>query len=577
MSNCLSALKAVIAVLNCELVGQSHQHTSEWTAIHEGVVDTLCNILEYSAGILQDSLFMLDCRSTAGIAIVSILQCLVPEEALQYILILLLAEHDDVSTLRDKITDVIKARDLNWQDNSSSLVMNKILRIVLGIMQLQRENFRFSKLIICHGLITKLSSKLLHGKRDCKEFDKIALNDKHVISVSNQVYDGLRNTNNGKSSSFLYLDDKLVQDLAILTISDTSVSDIDYESALKHPGKEEAGFTRVYPDPVVSTSSQSLFVTSILNCLLDNCATVNQKGMTVYAYRTLYSWTVEALGHCKKLRESGSLQSTVAYSPQNDVTGRLIFTLNSYLDHPVDAVRHQVRNSLENLIRIINLFPDAEFQLQRLLSLWLDGNLRSRSKCLSLVCISEYISIERFLEIRKCLPLDLLDCLNDSNLASHICDLYVKPASRHKSEIINNKSDIEIWVHVWCEPVFKALSSCDPLRRSYITDYIVPGLLKIYPMLISLILDRSRRIETCEDYIVTSIVFLSSSRSLQECSSVKLHDQVTDASTYWHGLIQLDYMEICLLHIDDQVRNLYIEYIHRLIRKYLVAKTRTKS
>ena len=560
MSNCLSALKAVIAVLNCELAGESHQHTisSESIAIHESTVDTLCNILEYATDILQDSLFMLDCRSTSGIAIVSILQCLVPEEALQFVLIILLAEHSDSPTLRDNIADVIKARDMIGQSNSDSPVIYKILRIVLEkIMQLQRENFRFSKLIICHGLITKLSPKLLHGERTSKELNNIALNDKHVISVSDQVYDGLRKTNNSNSSNVLFVDDTLVQNLASLAISATSNSDVGYQSP---SSEEEVGFTRMFACPAVSANNQSLFVTLILNCLLDNCATVKQKGMTVYAYRTLYSWTVEALHHCKELHKSGSLHSTAVYSPQNDVIGRLVFTLNSYLDHPVDAVRHQVRNSLENLIRIINLFPDAEFHLQRLLSLWLDGNLRSRSKCLSLMCISQYISIEKFLEIRKSLPLDLLDCLNDSNLASHICDLYVKSASKHKSEIISDKSEIEIWIQVWCEPVFKALSSCDPLRRSYITDYVVPGLLKVFPMLISLILDRSRRVETCEDYIVTSIVFLSSSRSLQECSSVKLKDQVMDASKYWHGLIRMDYMEICLLHIDEQVRSFFRVY-----------------
>ena len=528
MLNCLSALKAIIALLHSQPTEESHQHTS----YPDPNIETLCDVLEYAINILQDSNFMLDCRSTAGIALVSTLQYLVPEEGLRLIAPLMLAKQNESSVLLEKVVEVFnekKAKDKG--------IYTAVMRIISEKFGEQKEeNRRFSKLIICHGFITKLDSGMLHGG------GLSSADDHNVTKIQNDSHDMM---SFGKN---------LVEKVSCLDIAETSKYDDDVLIGRPVVGSESRNNPRNSdPDATSDRSKRSIFISSILNCLLDTCATVNEKGMTVYAYRTLYSWTVEALGHCKRLLDSGSLNCDSVYSPQNDITPRLLFALNNYLDHPVDAVRHQVRNSLENVIRIINLFPDSELHIKTLLSSWLNGNLKSRSKCMSLVCILDHVSVQRLLEIRPYLSADLLDCLNDSNLASHICDLYVKCASKHKSEIDHSQCDIEPWVNVWCEPVFKSLSSGDSLKRTYSTDYIVPGLLKAFPSLLHLILDRSRNLENCEDYIVTSIVFLSSARSLQECSKVKLSEQLKDDDYYWHGLVRMEYMELCILHIDEQV------------------------
>ena len=547
MLNCLSALKGVIAVLNCECPGETQQPMSilKSYGVHECVVSVLCDILKCSSDILEDSLFMLDCRSTAGIAFVSTLQHLVPETFLRFAIILMLSEYDDASILRGKIINFVDSGVRNTKCDSSSLLVSKILRSIFGnLAQSQKRNFQFSKLILCHGLITKLCSKLLHGGRNEEGRTSAIAGDKQMVAGSEKANDSFVKMGDGGISKAVCVDD-VVSKLASLAISNETRGRSTFE------GKPSVDKTDL--SSAASTSHQDLFASLILNCLLENCGTVNEKGMTVYAFRTLYSWTVEALAYCQKLHDSSSLTCDVMFSSQNDVIGQLLLTLNSYLDHPVDAVRHQVRNSLEKVFRIINLFPDAESQMQKLISFWLSGNLRSRSKCLSLVCLSNYVRIARFLEIRTTLPSDLLDCLNDSNIASHVCDLYVKSASKHKSEVRSSENDIHMWVHVWCEPVFKALSSCDPLKRTYITDYLVPGLLKAFPMLISLILEKSWEADNCRDYIVTSIVFLSSSRSLQECSNVELRKQSNDTAEHWHGLVPMDYMKLCLLHIDEHV------------------------
>ena len=559
MLNCLSALKAVIAVLNSDETEETNQdqNISKTTTVSQCIIETCSSLLQCATDILQDSLFMLDCRSTAGIAVVSTLQYLLPEDVLLFLMEIILVKQSRALSIKEKIIDLFQVDDKDMVNDSYKTLLYEVLGIMLGkFWQPQQDEFRHSKLILCHGLITKLNHKVLHSGEVHREMtDKVSC-DNHLVAASNHDVDSFQLADESSLSNGLFSENSLIQKISSLAISTTlSPCPIDkYQLIRKLVDEKEIYATRTSPSSKTSTGKQSLFSHSILNCLLDNCSNVNEKGMTVYAYRTMYSWTLEALHHCRRMLDSEDLSCDVVYSPQNEVTLRLLHILNSFLDHPVDAVRHQVRNSLENVIIIINLFPDAEFQIKRLLSYWLRGNLMSRSKCLSLVCISDYVKIDRFLEIRKNLPTDLLDCLSDSNLASHVCDLYVKSASRHKSELSSQESGIEIWVEIWCEPVFKVLSCCGPLKRAYITDYVVPGLLKAFPMLVNVILERSRSIENSEDYIITSIVFLSSSRTVQECSNVRLLDQGADYEVYWHGLVQMDYMKLCLTQIDEQVK-----------------------
>lgn len=541
MLNCLSALKAVIALLHYESLGEGIPGSLS-RQMSEGFSEILCSILECAFDILQDSNFMLDCRSTAGMAIVSILQYLLSGEILQTIVVLML------SITQETVNQSLSSGNIDEMRADKNELNRKVAQIIKeSFRQLGDAAYRYSKLIICHGLITKLNERFLHGislsteaTRESSEGELFTKLEDHSYVANEPIVDSLSNKVEGIS----------------LTSKDTD--EVAHE---RDPKKTEC-------EKTLSVAKKSLFTTFILNCILDTCAVVNEKGMTVYAFRTLYSWTAEAMNHCNKLLGFGCLSHKEVYSPRNDVTPRLIFTLNNYLDHPVDAVRHQVRNSLENVIRIINLFPDSELHIQSLLSKWLHGNLKSRSKCLSLSCISDYVSVKKFLHIRPNLPVDLLDYLNDSDLASHICDLYVKSASKYKSGIDSHESSVNTWVSVWCEPVFKALSTNDPLRRSYVRDYIVPGLLKSHPELICLILDKAHRDGTeCQDYKITSIVFLSSARSLQECSRIRLNEHKVDDQDYWHGLVRMEYMKLCLAHIDEQVSSSFCVCFHLLIIK----------
>lgn len=657
MLNCLSALKATIAVLHynhwtdndrrspndpTNSQGTSHaDHRRKNKHVnYESLANTLHSVLQLAFNILNDANFMLDCRNTAGICIVSILQFLLPSRILRNLIKALMSEKNTeyyFESLVDEEGDL-------WTSRIDFAALNE--RSVIEIVReyrLTQMRCSFSRLIICHGLITKLGAEILHGgelmtvdrssplskfldaQTDCSVSKKKGLNSSEIdvtseisvaildeeecltetleyetekmkISAEKKVIDiqppnvdleGKVNDFENKglqekktSTAVKQRDDQnpdgLLRAEKIADVEDkdlrvegtrTKTQHRDHQSvdvilqaeerSTKTQNSEntqdEGLASKIigdYPSPSVRPKmTANLFATSILDCLLKVCATVNEKGLTVYAFKTLSCWISEAHDQCKRLIDDQNFTGLELYSPYGGVTIDLLHTLNTYIDHPIDAVRHQVRNSLEKIIRILNLFQDSETYIRSLLLNWLQGSLKVRSKCLSLNCVLDYIDVERLLEIRVNLPLDLLDCLNDSNLGSHICDMYVKAATKHKAGL----PDVDNWIRIWCEPVFKALSSSERLKRTFLTDYIVPGLLKAFPDLIRMILYRSRILEDSEDYIVASVVFLASAKNMRECARVKLDDDRIEDAEYWHGLIPMEFMELCLCHGDEKV------------------------
>ncbi|XP_065068147.1 tRNA (32-2'-O)-methyltransferase regulator THADA-like isoform X1 [Rhopilema esculentum] len=545
MSNCLSAIKTTIAILHCNILLEEKRKniSSPGNKVN---TSTLYEILKYCLDILQNDDFMLDCRSAAGVAVVATLQFLLPIESLKNLIEILLIEWKNLSLDGMRKQLLPKGKILHGEN---AYLEEQIVDILLEKL-VQAQSFRSSRLILCHGLITKLDSSILHdGEQVSSELGQAT--EEHLP--------GLRSTSHNCADSEGEYLTKNEHDSGIDLRH--RMTNLEISSALRSgPSEiEDGGLDEEAIGSADKCDSEirrrTLFTDSILDCLLDICSTVNEKGLTVYAFRSLNCWTTEAYNHCKALLGVESETTDLGfYSPSCDTTPKLLRTLNGYLDHPVDAVRHQVRHSLEKVIKIINLFPDSEAHINMLLGNWLHGNLKIRSKCLSLICVLDHISATKFLEIRKSLPFDLLDCLNDCNLSSCICDLYVKSATCHFSEIREGESQRDSWLRIWCEPVFKAISLSDRIRRTYITDYIVPGLLKAFPGLINVILEKSRDLENTRDYVITTIVFLSCARGLRDCAKLDLAAKRVDCVSYWHGLARMEFMELCLCHIDEQVR-----------------------
>ena len=554
MVNCLSALKAVIALLHSANEYHLDENGPSSTQTRENSLNALCSIMEQAVVILQDSNFMLDCRSVAGMVVVSALKFLVSEDVLKSTVLIMLAEENRMSVLLAQVKKIIDARKTDEMSCCDAKMERKVLQVIKE--QFCHEKYyscQFSKLIICHGIITKLDSNVLHEEGSFANETDMDASEKHLIDGSKKIEEA--NSSAAVSMITGMNRDSLICCFEDLEIKTKSCADPCRAQSVEAVKLREGGGAeeRDISNAKSHANNTSVFSSSVLNCLLDNCAVVKEKGITVYAFRAMYSWTVEALNHCKSLLDAGRLPLSSIYAPKRNVVARLIFALNNHLDHPVDAVRHQVRNSLENVIKIINLFPDSQSHTKVLLYDWLHGSLKSRSKCSSLICLSDYVSVEKFLEIRPNFPVELLDYLNDCDVASHICDLYVKCAKRSKSDIDADDTSTETWIRVWCEPVFKALSTSGPLKRSYIRDYIVPGLLKVLPRLVCLILERSRTLNEQEFYVIPSIVFLSSSQSIQECSRIQFSQQSMDHAEFWHGLVRMKYMELCLSHVDEQV------------------------
>ena len=657
MLNCLSALKATIVVLHYNhWTDNNRESPSDPTSTqgspqadhrrqcqhvnYKSFANTLSSILQLAFDILNDANFMLDCRNTAGICVVSILQFLLPSRILRKLINALISEAHVESHFESLVNE--ENGLLTSRTDFAAFNERSVIEIVREYC-LTQMSCSFSRLIICHGLITKLDANILHGgewlvvdrsspirkfldaqsnctasrikdsnssgsdaadevfasklaEEECLtefleyEIEKIKISAEEKVTEIQPPKVDLEGQVNGfenkdlqekKTSAAIQQKDDQSTDglLHAVKIADTGGKDFRVENTrtkTQHRDRQSADFvlqvegTRTKTrnneneqelgnaseisggnpsPPVCPEKTANLFATSVLDCLLKVCATVNEKGLTVYAFKTLFYWTSEAHNQCKRLINDQNLTDLKLYSPNGGITINLLQTFNSFIDHPIDAVRHQVRNSLEKIIRILNLFQDSESYIRSLLLNWLQGSLRVRSKCLSLNCVLDYINVERLLEIRVNLPLDLLDCFSDSNLGSHICDLYVKAATKHKTGL----SDIDDWIRIWCEPVFKALSSSERLKRTFLTDYIIPGLLKAFPDLIRIILYRSRILEDSEDYIVASVVFLASAKNMRECARVKLDDEKMEGAEYWHGLIPMQFMELCLCHRDEKV------------------------
>ena len=650
MLNCLSALKATIAVLHYNHWTDNnrgspfdptstqgspqadHRHQCQHVN-YESLANTLRSILQLAFDILDDANYMLDCRNAAGICVVSILQFLLPSRILRKMMKALISEVHVESHFESLVNDESGL----WTSRTDFAAFNE--RSVIEIVHeycLSLMICSFARLIICHGLITKLDANILH-RGECLVVDRSSPIRKFLDAQSNRSDSKIEDSSSSEidvanevSAAKLGEEECLTEFLEyeiwkMKILTEEKVTEIqpskadlqgkvnDFENkglqekktsaavqqkddqstdGLLHGEKiadaggkgfrvedaraetqdrdgqradfvlqaeeirtktqnneNQQGLGQASDIPVCPEKTANLFATSVLDCLLKVCATINEKGLTVYAFKTLFCWTSEAYNQCKRLIDDQNLTDLQLYSPNGGITINLLQTFNSFIDHPIDAVRHQVRNSLEKIIRMLNLFQDSESYIRSLLLNWLQGSLKVRSKCLSLNCVLDYIDVERLLEIRVNLPLDLLDCLSDSNLGSHICDLYVKAATKHKTGL----SDIDDWIRIWCEPVFKALSSSERLKRTFLTDYIIPGLLKAFPDLIRIILYRSRILEDSEDYIVASVVFLASAKNMRECARVKLDDEKMEGAEYWHGLIPMQFMELCLCHRDEKV------------------------
>ena len=300
---------------------------------------------------------------------------------------------------------------------------------------------------------------------------------------------------------------------------------------------------------------QSLFCDIVLPRILQICHRIDEKSTTVYSFRTLCIWTNEAFNSCKLWAIEKQNEKLERFSADSLIMTSILETLQNNISHPIDAVRHQIKASVDKVFGIADLFENLEAALQKFVESALTGDFRNRGKCISLNCLLDYIDINSVLKFRPNLPTDLVESLDDFHVVSHVCDLYGKAAKRDRDQCEHFDQYKDSWISRWAEPVFKVVTTGESMAKSALVEYVLPSLLKTYPGLLFDVFEQTQKRAGAPPYIIAAISLFKTARGMKTFAEKKILEsqQNVDDEKLWHGFIPVEYVRNCLSHIDDQV------------------------
>ncbi|RNA06826.1 Thyroid adenoma-associated, partial [Brachionus plicatilis] len=105
-------------------------------------------------------------------------------------------------------------------------------------------------------------------------------------------------------------------------------------------------------------------------------------------------------------------------------------------------------------------------------------NWQSNSKLNALILLVENgCNIETISKLNQDLPADLIDSITERSSACLVADLYSKLFKAFRE----NSCDLDHWASQWWKPVFNCLESDNKIRKSYIYEYLLLRVMKLYP------------------------------------------------------------------------------------------------
>uniref|UniRef100_A0A8D0GYS7 tRNA (32-2'-O)-methyltransferase regulator THADA n=1 Tax=Sphenodon punctatus TaxID=8508 RepID=A0A8D0GYS7_SPHPU len=302
-------------------------------------------------------------------------------------------------------------------------------------------------------------------------------------------------------------------------------------------------------------SGEKLLIDMVL-VLLSLSSRLKESGMATSLSRILAFWTNSALD----VLQSSSQNLKWNLNGNSDATRKLLDYVYTHWEHPLDAVRHQVKLIFRNLLRmhqttikgsLVQSDPFFSTLAENLISLeW-----HVKGKYSSLACLVECVGIESILTVDRTIPVQILNVMSDQSLAPYASDLLETMFINHKihlTSVFEGSTWIDCWHDTWVSPLLLILCEGNPDQTTYLIDYYLPKLLKCSPDSLSCMI---KILQNSADSNVGSCNTRGALGALMAClRTARSHGHLQLTDIMRDCLVSIECIKQGLVHQHNQVR-----------------------
>ncbi|XP_074661192.1 tRNA (32-2'-O)-methyltransferase regulator THADA-like [Tubulanus polymorphus] len=308
---------------------------------------------------------------------------------------------------------------------------------------------------------------------------------------------------------------------------------------------------------VTSITVDTYFINEVLaKQIFESASGVGDTSSKLILSRTLYTWTVKCCQCLAEKQVSNGFESQL--SGRESVPKQVLEYVWTHWEDPIDAIRHQSRSIFSNILKVHLLAtkedPHVSPLFYELATSLLKTSWHSKGKFGPLCTIVDYLGVGNMLAISASLPDDVLRAVREQTLASYASELFEKLMLSHKKELLDkddNEGCLKIWQETWITPVLISLCHGHHKQKHYITEYIVPRLLKAHPDSIQFIISKllGENKGTSVNELRALMTCVRQARSMGHIQLV-----LNDTSGMWNNVLPVHILQQALCHQDDQIR-----------------------
>ncbi|KAI7853486.1 putative death-receptor fusion protein-domain-containing protein [Circinella umbellata] len=307
-----------------------------------------------------------------------------------------------------------------------------------------------------------------------------------------------------------------------------------------------------------------------------------QSPSKVAAFESMATWLTECKSIIQSCMKDNNKEIMKAASAvfQPKTVDKLVHYVWNHWDDPVDVIQNKVKSIFEVTLDVVEMkatyFKENEAYnnfLQRLLMNLIEMDWHRKVKYALLNILVPKLGTDVFLKAEPNLIWKCLRAMDSLILSPQITAMLmaflqqriietipglkpIKNQSLKLNENAETKVPIQHWVHLWAEPVIRALTSSSELLRKNISNFILPSLFKTCPSSFWTLMENLQLEDNDSGFdkdlrLHAFITVLKVGRSLDivGADAYTLEKSSTDARK-----IPVDTLRIAIYHHDPQVR-----------------------
>lgn len=274
-----------------------------------------------------------------------------------------------------------------------------------------------------------------------------------------------------------------------------------------------------------------------------------ESGVATVTSRVLLLWTQKTREIMKDLRKRDIMEEEDVAIPRCEAIFSLLLEyVWTHWDHFIDSVRHVTKDIFSNVVdlHIIIFNEDAQKSsfVQSLAENAISLAWHCRAKYCALACLVDYLGITELLNMAPSLPIQLLDCMEDPNVASYALELHDKLLYTHKRATL--KTQQHTWEQTWVVPVVRAMKdSANPTQ----IQLILAKLLKRSPELLQFIMSELLHYPSSQARHLAAVMLTA-----KTARGVGIIHVNHDDSTMWNNILPFHTLIASLLSSDSEVQ-----------------------